>query len=305
MNLLSDTIEKPMAALNAFLEHHKGPYFVCYEVFGIRASYTNNKWSYSTKRKSNAFESFWAERKSFGDLFKEEVSNLCDFQIFEESLKKDMDYYFLVPLRHQNRVLLSFEKEQEVKPIVYLSAVYDKTNDKIVILTSETSHDYEGVWSFLPEVNPTEYNSEKFPNSIGVTYSSIEKCTHVELPNPKMNVIRFLAEEFAYYRQLRDNMSNIYIRYGQLWLKRSPDLNAFREHYKNIIIPFDNAIDEIYGIYNKRYELREHVQTTPFKHAILKKVRELQLKKKWKSMSKNNIYSVIFKHFSTKLYKVN
>jgi hypothetical protein len=317
MNLFTDTIEESIHKLPEFQEHHESPYFVCYEVFAIKATYNpeTDSWNFATKRKPNAFQSYWAERRSFGDLFLDEVSGICDTLDFVAKLEKNVDYYFLVPLRKKNRVLLTQEEEETMKPTVFLGgAVYHPPAtsgaemDYCTIFDTEADRKhFAGPWQFLPLVEPEAYRAEDYPHSVGVAYCNIRAGACPEKPsaNKAVRLIRFLPPKYLELRELRDNVPDIFARYAELWRDRSPKLRLFRAHYAQFIHPFDAAINELYQLYQTRYVQNERAETTTLFHAILKRIRAVQQRKKWESISKNNIYSVVFQNFHTKLYKIH
>lgn len=315
MNLFTDTIEESIDLLSDFQKNHpNGPYFICFEVFAIKLSFdeTANKWLFATKKKANAFNSYWAERRSFGNLFTDEVNKICGLETLFESLRKTDDYYFLVPLRKKNRVILTKEQEESIEPTVFLGAVVHKTSEgtfePIIFDKQEERERYTGPWKFLPHINLDEFDYENFPSTaIGISYFSLNStCPEFEKPDDAQpyRLVRFLFSEYQIFRNIRNNVPDIYARYGQLWKERSPNINLFKKHYKEYIEPFDKAVDDIYEEYKTRYIKKEFLTTTPLRHAILRKIRDIYLKRQWETITKNNVYNIIFKNFSTKLYKI-
>lgn len=304
MNLFTETIEKNIAELPAFAKDHPGPYFVNYEVFAVRVHYKDENFKFSTKGKDNAFKSFWSEHRSFGNLFLDEIKGICEPEEFFGALNKSLHYYFLVPLRGTNRVMLSSAEEKNLKPVVFLSGVCDPAGSAY-LLSEDDSKDYSGPWSYLPKIDPLNYSPEDYPSSVGVSYLSLgSPCEH-EPRGDNYRLVRFIYPVFLDYKALRNNTADIYVRYGQLWKEHSPDIEYFKEHYREHIDKFDAAVDEIYESYKTRYiTTKEFITVSPLHHAVLKKIRDVHLHRRWDTISKNNVYNIIFRHFHTKLFKL-
>ena len=307
MNLFTNTIEESFESLPDFLSvHPDARFFVSYEVFAIKLSYdaAASKWIFSTKNKPNAFLSFWSERRSFGNLFIDEVNGICGIDSLIGKLFKDTDYYFLTPLRRKNRVLLNAEEEEKYLPTIFLAAVHNKTSgDPPIFDLALQGDEYAGPWSFLPVLTAEEaanYTVEQYPLSIGVGHLSFDEVDGGRV----LNLRRFLLKKYQRLRDIRNNAPDIYERYGELWKERSPDINLYRNQYAVYIEKFDKAIDEIYVDYKKRYDTKEYVNTTPLRHAILKKIKDIQTKRLWDTVTKNNVYNIVFKNFGAKLYKI-
>lgn len=315
-----ETIEESIDSLSDFERNHcsesgdseRQHWFVCYEVFAIKAAYDleRRSWSFSTKGKENAFTSFWAERRSFAHLFLDEVNKLCGSENFFSKMQRDTEYYFLVPLRGKNRVLLSKEDETYLEPMIFLSGVI-KQGYASLLEDDEERAKYAGPWSFLPRTTPAEYDPADYPYSIGLAYCNLNAtpCPHRaesndSAPANSPRLVRFLLPQYAERRELRGNVADVYMRYGQLWREKSPKINQYKRQYEEYIKPFDSAIDELYTLFHKRYVDQEYAQTTPLRHAILKKIKDFQRRQNWDTITKNNIYSIVFRNFATKLYKI-
>ncbi len=231
-------------------------------------------------------------------------------------MKTNVDYYFLVPLRGKNRVLLSKEEEEKATPTIFLGGVVEYNDSGAArVCVFETDEDRQkygaGPWDFLPRISP-DYDPqdlpEEFPLSVGISYCNLgaERCPenpHMESES-QYRLVRFLLQKYGRRKLLRNNTADIYERYGELWRERSPMLSAFKFHYEEYIGPFDEAIDELYDLYQKRYIHNEYANTTPLRHAILKKIKLFQQRKNWDDITRNNIYSIVFRNFGSKLYKI-
>ena len=305
MNLFADTIEKPISDLATFAANHHGPFFVSYEVFAIKVSLNKNgSLSYSTKGKENAFESFWSEHRSFGNLFLDEWRAIGKHEEFFAAIKPGLDYYFLVPLRKTNRVLLTPAEEEKMAPVVFLSSVYEHGGEA-TLLTKEFHEKFQGPWSFLPEIDPSEYSAAKFPGSVGVSFMKLNgSCPEFPREGGSPRLIRFIQKVYLDYKALRDNAPDIYVRYGQLWKEHSPGIEYFRAHYREQLEKFDRSVNEIFEEYQTRYIAKEFRVVSPLRHAVLKKIREIHLRNRWEFISKNNVFNIIFKFFSQKMHKL-
>lgn len=279
-----------------------------YELSLVRVFFHGEKWHIATQKKINAFKSFWANRTSFGSYFEIEVGGLGYWSLdeFYNLLDKNVGYFFLFPLRDENRVLVS---KNLLGNVLYLVAVEE--NGVIITENIEKTYSFnlkipikkELPWSFisLTKVNSFEEISNYYNKALKEDCDSDSVGIMVY---SERGYYRILFPEYETKRELRQNVSDIIERYVKI---PSELVDDFKSQYNDFIFDFDEKfqklVNELHSIYLKRHIGREIVKTTPLKHLVLVKLHQLYRETK-NPIRKQDIISILISEYSSILSRL-
>jgi hypothetical protein len=211
---------------------------IAYEGFLVRV-FHYNKWFVSTNRRIDAFQSFWASRKTFGDFFEESVQKSLNMSLenFLNTLNTDMGYIFLVPMRERNKIG-SLVEPQDLR--FFLVGQY--LNGRVVT-GEEMVMDHD--WN-IPEILEVSSLEELRETVDALTENPSLNMLKVSCPGvmatPRMKII---SPEYKERVNVRGNTPNIKLRYLQI--RHDPILvEKLTEMHPDV--DFTNFEEELRGV---------------------------------------------------------
>lgn len=221
----------------------------------IRVYYFLGEWRISTNGKLDAFQSFWAEKNSFGELFEKCIVDISGtpLDVFLQSLDTSLKYLFILPTTGLNRIgtLPSTER-----PNLFLVGVESMDGTLLRGNELESIKLERNLWSFCRKFRLE--NMEQLLNTVVV-----DKINLIIYKNEE--IFKYISQEYKCRCDLRNNEMDVGLRYIQL-LKNAPEnCSDFRKMYPEI--NFSTQYEEplrliakfIHTSYMKRYIKKEYV----------------------------------------------
>ena len=200
----------------------------------IRVFYQDGEWKKATKNCMNAYNAFWNNSKSFGEMFDE-----CAYDLNYELLNKNYSYSFV--LQHsENRIIIPYTQNSLIHLVSRDMETMEEVDLDIGIQKARrfhfnTIHDIfysliNAPWTFQGYVLINEYSDR------------------LKIENPN----------YSYVKELKGNNTNLSIRILQLLhdRKKHEFLKYFPENQElveNIILDIQHLATKIHRTYIQRY----------------------------------------------------
>lgn len=272
---------------------------VSFEVFLIRVYYLNDRWRVSTGKKLDAFDSFWGTNESFGSQFEHAVEQIngvseMGLDLFFQSLDQNNKYFFLVPLKGEQRID-SVREDNEYK--VWLAAVED--NQGVIQMNVTIDMYGKNVWDYLPRIKFE--TREELKEYIVNNYKT--SVTGVMIHNPEKNVfVKIVHPEYLYKHRLRGNKPNIRERYIDLLKNNSSDESVLRSQH-DVLEQLNNRLKEKINLLHKQYcqrYIHKDYQLLPrYDHITLKECHAFYIENR-KPITAANVREILLQRFSSK-----
>ena len=240
----------------------------------LRLFFDDNRWTLSTHKRINAFESKWSSHKSFGDLFLEALMHYFEhdgkgklqyedetglFDQFCNTLQREFNYTFLLRTNAYTKILC----DPPSQPTVFFAGYFEKSglwNDgnPTLLPTPErlTFASVEDLEAYVKEVNPFEHQ--------GVI---------IMLPDRK-TTIKIVSTLSMKYKQIRGSEPDVTMAYFRV-RKSKEEAALFSRIFPLVNI---NKIEEglfnigrfVHRMYVRRYIKKQHTVIQPALFYLMK-----------------------------------
>lgn len=233
----------------------------------IRVFKYDGKLMITTNRKLDAFTSYWSSKYSYGQLFTNELSVLYNnhnviMEILNDKIEEDKIYFFLLGTNNDNRIVCLPKY-----PSLYYIGYYNK-NDQTKLVR-------EGSFDKIPGISEINVDIHEYVKNVDpFEYQGI-----ILFHKERNEQIKILNDRYKYFWSVRNNNSNLYMRY--LELRNDPLLDDFFRLYprmKFISDKIENNLFEIsriiYDAYVNRYIHKKYISLPKQEYIILKKAHD-------------------------------
>ena len=298
MNAFPETTPMPASSVLNYHINEACRINPSYEVLMLRVFHFNDNWHIATRRKLDAFDSYWANSTSIGEQFESVVESILgagpeSLDAFLQSLDTQKRYFFLIPLTGQQKI-----KKEGCTDVFWLAGTEQEGR-----LDFEVEKEPKNAWSYLPRLKFD--SSEEMKTWIYKQYKTTN-ITGVMLIYPGHH-LRVMHPEYYRLFHLRDNSPNLPEQFLTL-MKREfkgeitkADLNMFKKHFelKDFAHIFLCKIAMIHDIYMRRYIHKEYVHTTALLHSVLCKCHKQYLQTHAR-VTKNTVLEILLKNYDAR-----
>ncbi len=211
----------------------------------IRLFYYNNEWHKATNKKINAYDCYWENKLSFGEMF-DEISKNLDYS----KLDKKFSHSFVIQ-HPSNRIIKTIEKTE----LYYLHSIDKNGNIEYQNLNIKSSktYNYETIDEIL-DILKSKTLSWDFPGYV-ITHPT--KNIILILENPNYSYVKELKNYMPFntkYWKIKDNVDQTLCRLVKIilnetdteYIKYYPEHSELIEKIKKQI---DKHINEICILY--------------------------------------------------------
>ena len=241
----------------------------------LRVFWHKDRWYIATNKKLNAFKSRWASRKSFGDMFREDIiqSNNGDDNALSsllEQMDKDKVHLFLVRYSQENRVVCQAAKSGNV----YFIGSWDNQSKRL-----------DRDWTYPIRVNvPTPIH--EIPTTINELADSvnIQEYQGIILFHKTKNLqIKIYSQEYDKLYKIRGNNPNIRFRYLELRKDhdRCKEFIGLYPIHEDMFLEYENILYQLAKLiryyYIQRYIKNKYVTLPKEEYILMKKCHDWYL----------------------------
>lgn len=200
----------------------------------VRLYFQDGEWKKATKNCMNAYEAFWNNSKSFGELFDE-----CAFDLNYELLNKNYSYSFVI--QHcENRIIVPYQQNTLVHLLTRDMETLEEVDDDVHIVKPRKFH-FDNIHHIFYSLINTSWTFQGY-----VLINSNKDRLKIENPN------------YTYVKELKGNNTNFKTRILQLLHNRQKHefLKYFPEYSEMIhmvILDIQHLATKIYRTYINRY----------------------------------------------------
>jgi hypothetical protein len=200
----------------------------------IRLFYHDNEWKKATKNCINAYDAFWNNSKSFGEMFDD-----CAFNLDYNLLNKNYFYTFVIQ-HSQNRIIYPYTQNT----MIHLSSINSltmKEEDIDIGISKPMLFSFNNIQELFYSFSNTPWTFQGY-----ILINEHKDRLKIENPN------------YTYVKELKGNNVNVYVRILQLLhdRKKNEFLKYFPEYQDivdSIILDIQHLATKIHRTYIQRY----------------------------------------------------